>query len=174
MKIIVVGSPGTGKTTLGHKLSKELAIPYIELDAFLWEPNWKKVSDEVFRERVKEALKADSWVIDGNYSISRDLIWTKANVAIWLDYSAGPILRNLLKRTVSNIKSQKELWPGCRESFRMQFFSKNSIFVWFAKSYRKKKRAYPELLTSFPKLKVLRLTHPSQLSTLSSQLFAQT
>ena len=90
MKIVILGTTGSGKTTLARKISKELGIPHVELDALNWDPNWQQVDDVLFRDRVKEAISGEKWVVDGNYSrAGHDLIWPRADVAIWLDYPLG-------------------------------------------------------------------------------------
>ena len=96
--INVVGSTGSGKTTLARLLAKRLSIPHVELDAYRWERNWTSASDQVFRLRVSEAVKKDGWVIDGNYSITRDLVWARADTVVWLDYTFGLVLLRLTRR----------------------------------------------------------------------------
>ena len=76
-RIVVVGTTGSGKTTVARKLSRRLGIPHVELDALHWEPKWTPAATDVFRQRVAEALKGDAWVVDGNYSKARDLIWPR-------------------------------------------------------------------------------------------------
>ena len=61
-------------------------MPHIELDALHWGPNWKEAPTDVFRERVRLALQGDAWVIDGNYGKVRDIIWSRAEAIVWLDY----------------------------------------------------------------------------------------
>lgn len=86
-RISVVGITGSGKTIVAREVSNHLKLPYIELDALYWEANWTGVSDQVFRERTISATKAERWVIDGNYSRIRSLIWERADTVLYLDYS---------------------------------------------------------------------------------------
>ncbi len=78
-RIVVVGTTGSGKTTLAGQLSQRLAIPHIELDALHWEENWTPTSPVVFQERTAQALSGDAWVVDGNYSQVRHIIWSRAD-----------------------------------------------------------------------------------------------
>ena len=50
-RIVVVGSTGSGKTTVAKRLAGILGAPYVELDALNWEPNWTEAPPNVFRER---------------------------------------------------------------------------------------------------------------------------
>ncbi len=76
-RVAVVGTSGTGKTMLASRVARRLGIPHVELDALYWEPGWSEVSTPVFRERAGQALQGDAWVVDGNYSKVRDLVWPR-------------------------------------------------------------------------------------------------
>src|SRR5436309_637673 len=97
-RINVVGSSGAGKTTLARALATRLLIPHVELDALHWGPNWTEASNEVMRERVTRAVQADAWCVDGNYHVVRDILWSRVNVVVWLDFSLQRIMRRLLVR----------------------------------------------------------------------------
>jgi len=164
MKIAIIGTCGSGKTTLAKRLSRELDIPHVELDAINWEPNWKQVEDDVFYDHVKKAVAGEKWVTDGNYSrASHDLIWPRADVVIWLDYPLYVILYRLVKRITRRAFTKEILWAGCKESLRRQFFSKDSIFVYAFKAYWKRRRTYPYLLSKFANLKIIRVQNPKHL-----------
>ena len=82
-RILVLGTTGSGKTTLARKLAEKLDQPHIELDALYWNPGWKVKPLENFRKEVAEAVSGDAWVIDGNYTSKVvDLIWPRAQLAI--------------------------------------------------------------------------------------------
>jgi len=169
-RIVILGTTGSGKTTLAKRLSKKLGIPHVELDALYWNPNWVETEVKPFREKIKNALDQETWVVDGNYSKGRDLIWPKAQTVIWLNYSFFTILRQICKRTFANSKAKKELWPGCPETFHKQLLTKDSIFVWFLRSYWKKRRTIPEYLKEYPDLRVIRVRSPKELDEKLSSL----
>ncbi|MGD1949571.1 MAG: shikimate kinase, partial [Leptolyngbyaceae cyanobacterium] len=60
-RISVVGTSGSGKTTLARQVSQRLQIPHFELDALYWEPNWGKPAEDIFRQRVSDALMGECW-----------------------------------------------------------------------------------------------------------------
>lgn len=62
----MVGDSGSGKSTVGARLAGRLGLVQIELDALHWEPGWVEADPETFRERVREAVEADAWVLVGN------------------------------------------------------------------------------------------------------------
>ena len=144
-RISVIGTTGTGKTTLAKKLSKCLDIPHVELDAIHWRENWEPLTKKEFQAQVIKALDREAWVIDGNYSKVRGIIWEKAEMVVWLDYGLCRIYYQLFHRTLRRVLTREELWNNNREHFLSQFFSQDSLFLWAAKSYPKRKKLYPEL-----------------------------
>ncbi len=67
-KIILIGCPGSGKTTFAEKLNKFTGIPLFYLDAIWHKPDRTHISREEYDERLCEILKLDTWIIDGNYN----------------------------------------------------------------------------------------------------------
>lgn len=144
-RIAVIGTTGSGKTTLAQRISERLGIPHVELDALHWGPNWGEAPLDVFRERVEGALTGDTWVIDGNYSVVRDIIWSRAETIVWIDYALPLILWRLIWRTLRRIATQEELWNGNREDWR-SLFGRDSLITWALGSHPRHRRDYPILL----------------------------
>ncbi len=164
-RIIIVGTSGAGKSVLGEQAAQRLGVPFLELDAYFWLPGWVQVSDEVFRQKVTEAVAADAWVAGGNYSRARDLIWTRADALVWLDYPLPLTLWRLFRRTVKRIVTHEDLWQtGNRETWRKQFLSRNSLFLWAMGSHGRYRRQYAELLKypEYSHLDVHRFSKPSE------------
>lgn len=144
-RISIVGTTGSGKTTLARQVARHFLIPHIELDALHWEPNWTPAEVHLFRDRVIEALGSDRWVVDGNYSVVRDIVWSQADTVVFLDYSFWLIMRRLLRRTLQRSLKQEELWNGNREDIRKSFLSQESIMLWMLKTYQRNRQKYPLL-----------------------------
>jgi len=117
-RVSVVGNSGSGKTTLGRKLGAALDAPYVELDSIFHQPGWTELPREQFRERVSGIVAGDRWVIDGNYSHVRDLIWDRADTVVWLTLPRWLVFGQLLRRTVVRGVRRTELWNGNREQLR--------------------------------------------------------
>src|SRR5579875_4043583 len=77
-RVSVVGCSGSGKSTVGRRLARDLHVPYIELDSIFHQPGWVPLPRDEFRRRVTEVVAADGWVIDGNYSSVQPLVWDRA------------------------------------------------------------------------------------------------
>ena len=114
-RVSVVGNAGSGKTTIGRILAQRLAVPFVELDAVYWQPGWTPLPVEQFRRRVDELTAGDGWVVDGNYSAVRDLVWRRADTVVWLDPPRRTVMRRVIGRTLWRTVTRRELWNTNRE-----------------------------------------------------------
>jgi len=145
-RIVVKGTTGAGKSTLAEALAGKLGVPHIELDALHHGPNWSAPPDEIFRARVRAAIEAcpEGWVIDGNYdSKLGGTVIEAADAIVWLDLPLWTTFPRLWRRTMARIRNRTELWNGNRETWRDQFASRESIFIWTVRSHRKHRRTWP-------------------------------
>jgi adenylate kinase family enzyme len=147
-RICVVGTTGSGKSRLANELAQRMQLPHVELDSLYWEPNWAHCSDEEMRQRAAIATQGDTWVVDGNYSSLRDLTWPRAEAVVWLDYPLLLILWQLWKRTWKRVLTKETLWGTNTERLWPQFFSKDSLFLWALKTYKRRKQTYNALITA--------------------------
>lgn len=115
-RIVVVGVSGSGKSTLARALASSLGLESVELDALFHGPGWTERAD--FIDDVEVATRADAWVVDGNYSQVRDVVWTRADTIVWLDLPRPLVMRQVIWRTVSRWALRAELWNGNRERAR--------------------------------------------------------
>lgn len=157
-RMVVVGVSGCGKTTTAARLAELYAIPHVDLDALHWQANWKPTELGAFRQATTNAVVGPAWVVSGNYSKVRDLVWPRADTLVWLDYPLAIILWQLTSRTMKRIITREELWNGNRETFRGVFLSKDSLLLWALQSYPRHRREYPRLLAS-PEYAHLRVVH---------------
>lgn len=66
-KSIVIGCPGSGKTTFSVKLSEQTGLPLYHLDAIWHKPDKTHIPREDFDRRISEVFATTEWIIDGNY-----------------------------------------------------------------------------------------------------------
>jgi adenylate kinase family enzyme len=131
-RVSVVGNSGAGKTTLARRLAAALDVPCVELDAVFHQPDWQELPRDEFRARTAEHAAGDGWVIDGNYSVVRDLVWARADSVVWLDFPRWRVMRQLTWRTLRRGVTRAELWNGNRENLRWLFRRdpRESIVLW--------------------------------------------
>jgi GTPase SAR1 family protein len=157
-KIVVVGTSGSGKTTVARELARRHGVPHVELDALFHGPNWAETPTEEFRRRVAAATDGDGWVVDGNYeSKLGDLVLGCADTVVWLDLPLRVALARVTRRTVGRIRTGEELWSGNRESWRGGFFGWESMFVWTIRSHLRNRRVRPGRFERHPNLRIVRL-----------------
>ena len=163
-RIVVVGTTGSGKTTVARQLAQRLGYPHVELDALYWGPNWAEAPLDVFRERIVQALSANAWIADGNYGKVRDIVWGRADTLVWLDYRLPIILWQLARRAFQRILARKDLWNGNRETFRGQFLSRDSLFLYALSSHSRHRREYAAMLASseYAHLALVHLRSPQE------------
>ena len=161
-KIVIVGTSSSGKTTLAIKLSKKFKANCCDQDELFWLPGWKRRPIEEFRALVVQAVMRDSWIVSGNYSVVRDIVWEDADTIIWLDYSLFRCLYQGVKRALQNIFMKKVFCNGNRESFSQLFCSRYSIIWWITKSHFIKRRRYKKLIcdSKYSHIKFLRFESP--------------
>lgn len=147
-RVNVVGTSGSGKSTVSRAIAQKLGYAYVELDALYWGKNWSEPSDEVLFERLRHAIDRDTWVLDGNYSRSIPIKWAKVTHVVWVDYPFALTLAQAVSRAFRRSLFKTELWPDTnnRESFRKSFLSRNSIIFWTVKTYRKNRAQYEALM----------------------------
>jgi adenylate kinase family enzyme len=132
LRVSVVGNSGSGKSALARALATELSVPYIELDAIYHQPGWQPLPATEFRAYIDAATATGGWVVDGNYSAVRDLVWARADTIVWLDLPRHIVMRQIIWRTVRRAALRVELWNGNRERWRNLFARApdESVIVW--------------------------------------------
>ena len=164
MRAIVIGTSGTGKTTFARQLAQAIGAPHTEMDALYWGPDWTPHPLAQFRAAVDAASAGERWVIDGNYTAVRDLLWPRATHIVWLDYSRLRVFSQVLRRTLQRGVRQTPLWAGNRESLGRAFFSRDSILLWSLTTFDKNRRRYADLRAhgAWPQLQWVALPNPRQ------------
>jgi adenylate kinase family enzyme len=114
----------------------------VELDALIHGPNWVDAPPAVFRARTAEATAGDGWVVDGNYSVVRDLVWPRAETVIWLDYPMHVPLRRVTWRTLRRVVLRETIFNGNRETFRNAIFNREGLILWVLKTHRSRRREF--------------------------------
>ena len=179
MKINVVGTSGSGKSTVSKQLAHALLLPYIELDLLFWRPGWQETPDDEFQCKIATALASASdqsggWVLDGNYTRTKHVKWQDVDVVVWIDYPFWRTLWQAVRRAVRRAWTGQELWPGTgnKETWSELLLSRKSILVWTITTYRLNRRRYEADMRdrAWEHIRFIRVTHPSQVQGVIKEL----
>jgi len=143
-RVSVVGNSGSGKSTLARGLAARLGVPFLELDSVYHQPGWEPLAEGEFQRLVTERVSADGWVVDGNYSAVRAIVWARADTVVWLDPPRRTVMRQVAWRTVSRAVTRRELWNGNREPLSnfLSWDPERSVISWAWHSHAKYRDRY--------------------------------
>ena len=128
-KVIVIGCPGSGKSTVSRALHNKTGIPLYHLDMMYWNADRTTVENSVFLERLSAVLEKDEWIIDGNYSSTMELRMVACDTVIFLDYPFEICLDGIKERRG---KSRSDMpWIETEE---------DAEFIEFIKSYNEQQK----------------------------------
>ncbi len=128
-KVIVIGSPGAGKSTFARKLRDLTGLPLYYLDMLWHRPDQTNISREAFDKRLGEMLKADKWIIDGNYLRTLEMRLRECDTVFLMDYP----LEVCILGAQSRIGKKREDLPWVESEFDEEFkqwiidFPKNQL-----------------------------------------------
>jgi hypothetical protein len=155
-RIIVLGCSGSGKSTLAPLLAARFALPFLPTDPVYWTADWKPVPPAEVRAWADAATAAGAWVLDGNFDAERDLVWARADLAVWLDLSLMTTLWRVSRRNLGWWIGRATVWGGARMTLTKALTGIRHTL----RSHAQKHTTYPAALAEFPNLQLVRLTSP--------------
>lgn len=127
-KIVILGCPGSGKTTLANSLSSARRIKTKSMDEFYWQPNWARPVNDEWLDELKRYLNQDEWIVDGNYAEYLDIRLKHADMVIYLDSNPVTALLNYIKRAIYryyNNRNSKQISINFCFIYKILTFNKN-------------------------------------------------
>ena len=85
-RILILGCPGSGKSTFARALAARTGLPVVHLDNIWWRADGTHVSREAFDRALDGLLRGEQWIMDGNYRRTMEVRPRAADTAIFLDY----------------------------------------------------------------------------------------
>lgn len=145
-KIIVIGCPGSGKSTFSKALHDKTGIPLFHLDMMFWNADKTTVEKSVFRQRLSNTIQKDEWIIDGNYGATIELRLQACDTVFFLDYPLDVCLEGVKARR-GKIRTDMP-WVEAENE-------ENKEFIEFIKNYNSASRpGVMELLNKYSYKKI--------------------
>ena len=128
-KIMVIGSPGAGKSTFSRKLRDVTGLPLYYLDTIWHKPDRTNISREDFDENLMDIVKEDRWIIDGNYQRTLKKRLERCDTVFFLDYPLEACLEGAAARIGKKREDLPWLETELDEEFRQYIidFSRDQL-----------------------------------------------
>jgi hypothetical protein len=117
-RVLIVGCPGAGKSTLAKELADITKLPVIHLDRHYWLAGWRRPDNESWQKTVEKLVSQPIWIMDGNYSGTLKQRLASADTLIHLDYPTLLCLWRVVRRTAVGWRKNRsnQFAPGCRNA----------------------------------------------------------
>ncbi len=138
-KIILIGCPGSGKTTFGKALSEKTGLPIVHLDKISHIDNWEIIEKSEFDKRLQGELQKEEWIIDGNYNRTIKHRLRYCDTVFYFDLPTAVCLYSAAKRTIENYgKTRDDVSGRCIEKFDKEKVGFFKSIITFNRQHRKK------------------------------------
>jgi adenylate kinase family enzyme len=126
-RIVVMGAPGSGKSTMARCLGARLGLPVFHLDQVWWRPGWVQAPAEEFAAEVERLVALPAWVIDGNYTATLAPRFRTADTVVYLDIPSWLSMMRVVVRMVRGYgRVRPDMPAGCAERIDFAFL----VFTW--------------------------------------------
>jgi adenylate kinase family enzyme len=155
-RIVVLGIPGAGKSTLARRIGESLEIPVHHLDRYYWNSGWKASAPDDWLATLEQLIAGDSWILDGNYRSTIPLRLERADTAVYLDVPRSVALGRVGKRIVTyRDGSRPDMADGCPERW---FDTEFLRYIWrYHRDVQPQTMALLEEFATRPGTQVIRL-----------------
>ena len=97
-KVIIIGCPGSGKSTFARTLRDKTGLPLYHLDMLYWNEDGTTVEKDIFLKRLQSVLSEPEWIIDGNYISTMEERIKECDTIFFLDYPTEVCIQGIESR----------------------------------------------------------------------------
>jgi adenylate kinase family enzyme len=126
-RVLVIGPPGSGKSTFARRLSEATGLPCVHLDREYWQPGWVEPDHTAWRDRMAHLVSQEAWIIEGNYDLTLDLRLARADTMFWFRSGRVRSIWRVARRIAANYgQVRPDMAPGCPERLDFGFM----LYIW--------------------------------------------
>ena len=141
-KVLIIGNPGSGKTTFAKALAQKTGLPLVHLDQLYWCGQWEHRSREEFDALLQEQLEKPAWIIDGNFHRTLPHRLNYCDTVFYFDLPTVTCLWGVTCRVFQNHgKSRDDMGGNCPEHFDRQKLALYRSILAFKRLHRKEYQA---------------------------------
>ena len=148
-RVMIIGQPGSGKSTFARKLGGLIHLPVYHIDHIHWESGWVERPGPEKDRLCAEIHGKDRWIFEGGRSSTWPERLARADTLIWLDVPLPIRFARVIWRTIRHWgRNRPDLPDGCPEHFSWEFYQ----YVW--RTRHTSRRRMRDLYNSVPMDKV--------------------
>ena len=143
-RIVIIGSPGAGKSTLARRLGRKLQIQVVHLDRIFWQPGWKEKPRNRRIDIQQERIRKKKWIIEGTYLDSSEPRLEAADTIIFLDIPFYVCFQRIfVQRFMHQGEYRHDLNEGCKDRLNLKRILKVLVFpIRGRRALKQKLRSY--------------------------------
>lgn len=127
-RVLILGSPGSGKSTFSRKLGEKTGLKVIHLDYYFHDSRYDYYKDKkAWSKRAEELASPKKWIIDGNYSSTLQNRFKLADTIIFLECSRIRAVYRVIKRRLTYANKQRFDMP---ENWEETLFLNFLKYIW--------------------------------------------
>lgn len=139
-KILVIGSPGSGKSTFSKQLSNIINYPLLHIDRIFHIDNDNQITKDELRTKIEYFMKNnDYFIIDGNYSGTLEMRLAYADTIFYFDLEPAICLANVINRCKSG-EIRDDIAPGFDNSII------DPEFIEYVKNFNERQKPRNDLI----------------------------
>ncbi len=101
-RILILGCPGSGKSTFARALAARTGLPLVHLDTVWWRADGTHIPREEFDRALDGLLAGERWIMDGDYSRTYEVRVRACDTVIFLDYPEEVCMAGIVARVGQN------------------------------------------------------------------------
>lgn len=122
-RVMIIGQPGAGKSTLARQLGEATSLPVFHIDLIHWKSGWEERTGPEKDALCAQVHAKDTWIFEGGRSVNRPERLARVDTLIWLDFPLWLRCWRVFKRTLRDYGTSRPDMPeGCPERFSWPFY----------------------------------------------------